>query len=68
MTDAEIKQAMRAIAAVNSLPLTNERIEHDFATYKSYLTALDNIKRVELPVEAEPKPIVALKRERRSRP
>ena len=44
MTDAEIKQAMRAIAAVNGLPLTDERIERDFATYKSYLTALDNIK------------------------
>ena len=37
MTDAEIKQAMRAIAAVNGLPLSDERIERDFATYKSYL-------------------------------
>jgi hypothetical protein len=62
MSDAEIKQAMRTIAAVNGLPLTDERIERDFATYKSYLTAIDNIKRVDLPVEAEPKPIVALKR------
>lgn len=62
MTDAEIKQAMRAIAAVNGLSLTDERIEHDFATYKSYLTALENIKRVPLPMEAEPMPIVALKR------
>jgi hypothetical protein len=62
MTDAEIKQAMRAIAAVNGLPLTDERIERDFATYKSYLTAIENIARVELPVEAEPKPIGALKR------
>lgn len=62
MTDAEIKQAMRAIATVNGLSLTDERIEHDFATYKSYLTALENIKRVPLPMEAEPMPIVALKR------
>lgn len=66
MTDAEIKQAMRAIAAVNGLQLTDERIERDFGTYKSYLTALDVIKRVDLPVEAEPLPIVALKRESRS--
>ena len=66
MTDAEIKQAMRAIAAVNGLALSNERIERDFPTYKSYLTALENIKRVELPLEAEPKPVVALPPPRRS--
>ena len=62
MTDAEIKQAMRSIAAVNGLPLTEERIERDFATYKSYLTALENIKRLRLAMEAEPMTIVALKR------
>jgi hypothetical protein len=62
MTDAEIKQAMRAIAAVNGLALSEERIERDFATYKSYLTALDNIKRVTLPVNAEPMPVVSLQR------
>jgi hypothetical protein len=62
MTDAEIKQAMRAIATVNGLALSDERIERDFAAYKSYLTALDNIKRVSLPMEAEPMPIVSLKR------
>ena len=62
MTDAEIKQAMRVIAAVNGLPLSDERIERDFATYKSYLTALDNIKRASLPIEAEPMTIVSLKR------
>ena len=61
MTDAEIKQAMRSIAAVNGLSLSDERIERDFATYKSYLTALENIKRVRLPMDAEPKPVVSLK-------
>jgi hypothetical protein len=66
MTDAEIRQAMRVIAAVNGLPLSDERIEHDFATYKSYLTALENIKRADLPIEAAPMPIVALKRTARS--
>jgi hypothetical protein len=66
MTDAEIKQAMRAIAAVNGLPLSDERIERDFATYKSYLTALENIKRADLPIEAAPMPIVALKRAAKS--
>ena len=66
MTDAEIKQAMRAIAAVNGLTLSDERIERDFATYKSYLTALEAIKKVELPTEAEPMPIVILKPQGRS--
>jgi hypothetical protein len=62
MTDAEIKQAMRAIAAVNGLPLSDERIERDFSTYKSYLTALDNIKRIALPMDAEPMTVVSLRR------
>jgi hypothetical protein len=62
MTDAEIKQAMRTIATVNGLPLSDERIERDFVTYKSYLTALENIKRADLPMEAEPMTAVSLKR------
>ena len=65
MTDAEIKQAMRAIAAVNGSTLSDERIEQDFATYKSYLTALENIKRVPLPMDAEPMTIVSLKNHKR---
>ena len=66
MTDAEIKQAMRAIASVSGLTLTDERIERDLATYKSFLTAMDRIHRVHLPVESEPMPIVALKPQNRS--
>jgi len=54
MTDAEIKQAMRAIATVTGLELTDERIDRDLATYKSYLAAMETIKSVELPTEAEP--------------
>ena len=66
MTDAEIKQAMKAIAGVNGLMLSDERIESDLPTYKSYLAAVDAIRRVDLPVDAAPLPIVALKREPRS--
>lgn len=66
MTDAEIKQAMKAIATVTGLKLTDDRIERDFATYKSYLDAMARIERVQLPVEAEPMPIVALKPQGRS--
>ena len=66
MTDAELKQAMKAIAGVNGLMLSDERLERDLATYKGYLAAVDTIRRVDLPVDAAPLPIVALKREPRS--
>jgi len=66
VTDAEIKQAMRAIASVSGLPLSDERIERDFATYKSFLAAMERIHRVNLPLESEPMPIVALKPQGRS--
>ena len=62
MSEVDIKQAMRVIAEMNGTPLSDERIEADLATYKSFLTAIDNIKKVELPTEAAPLPFVALKR------
>lgn len=66
MTDSEIKQAMRAIAAVSGLNLTDERIDRDLPIYKSYIEAMERIRTVDLPVEAEPMPHVTLKPERRS--
>jgi hypothetical protein len=66
MTDAEIRQAMKAIAAVNGSTLSDERIERDLPTFKSYLAAMDAIKKVDLPVETEPLPVVTLKSDRRS--
>lgn len=62
MTDAELKQAMKSIAAVNGLPLSDERIERDLAQYKTLLAAMDRIQRVELPIEAEPATRVSLTR------
>ena len=62
MTEADIKEKMRVISEVNGIPLSEERIERDRATYESFLTAIDNIKKVELPIEAAPMPFVALKR------
>jgi hypothetical protein len=62
MNEEDIKQAMRVISEVNGMPLSEERIERDRATYESFLTAIDNIKKVELPIEAAPMPFVALKR------
>ena len=66
MTDAELKQAMKAIAAVNGVTLNDERIERDLATYRGYLTAIQAIGRVDLPMDAAPLPVVALKREQRN--
>ena len=61
MTDAELKQTMKAIAAVAGLHLSDERIERDLAAYKGHLAAIDSIRRVELPLEAEPASIVILR-------
>jgi hypothetical protein len=59
-TDAEIKQAMKTIAASTTLKLTDERIDRDLAVYKTHLAAIEAIRSVALPLEAEPAPIVVL--------
>jgi hypothetical protein len=61
MTDLEIKQAMKALATIIGLKLTDERIERDLAAFKAQLTAIDAIQSVELPIEAEPASIVVVK-------
>ncbi len=60
MTDAELKHAMKVIAAVNGLPLSDERIERDAANYRDLLDSIARIRAVDLPLEAEPSPFVAL--------
>jgi hypothetical protein len=66
LTDAEIKQMMKAVAAVNGMTLSDERIERDLAQYKSLLAAMERIQRVELPLHAEPATAVSLKPASRS--
>jgi hypothetical protein len=61
--DAELKQAMKAIAAVAGLNLSEERIARDLAAYKGHLGAIESIRRVELPIEAEPASVVVLEQE-----
>lgn len=61
MSDHEIKAAMRTIARINGLPLSEERIEVALPAYKEYLAAMARIEAVELPLEAEPFPVVALR-------
>jgi hypothetical protein len=62
MTDAELRTAMKAIASVNGLTLSAERIDGDAAQFKSLLAAVARIQRVELPVDAEPAVSVTLDR------
>ncbi len=65
LTDAQLKDAMQAIARVAGLNLPADRIERDLPAYRSFLAALDAIYAVDLPLEAEPAPRVVLEPERR---
>ena len=62
LTDAELKQAMKVLARMAGLNLSDERIDLDLAAYKGHLAAIDAIRTVDLPVEAEPATMVVLKR------
>jgi len=61
-TDAEIKQTMKIIASTTTLTLTDARIDQDLAAYKGHLAAIDAIRSVTLPLEAEPAAIVVMKK------
>ena len=54
MTDAELKEAMKHIAKVAGLNLSDERIERDLAAFKGHLAAIEKIRSIDLPIEAEP--------------
>ena len=51
---------MKQLARVAGLDLSDARIERDLVAYKGHLAAVDRIKSVDLPIEAEP--FVLLKR------
>lgn len=68
MTDLDIKQAMKALAVISGLKLSDERIEQDLPAYKTYLAAMEAIARTGWPIEAEPLPMVVLRPDRRSVP
>jgi len=53
-TDAELKQLMKQLARVAGLDLSDERIDVDLIAYKGHLAAIEKIRSVPLPVEAEP--------------
>ena len=61
MTDAELKQLMKQLARVAGLDLTDDRVDRDLVAYKGHLAAIEKIRSVNLPIEAEP--TVKLKRQ-----
>jgi len=46
MTDVEIKDAMKHIAKVAGMNLSDERIERDLAAFKAHLAAIDKIRSI----------------------
>jgi hypothetical protein len=56
LSDAEIKQLMTQLAQVTGLELTAERVDRDLVAYKGHLAAIERIRSVKLPIEAEPFP------------
>ena len=62
MTDAEVKEAMKAIAKTAGLNLSDERIEIDLSAFKSHLTAVDALNAVDVALEDEPSSTFRLKK------
>jgi len=54
LTDAELKQLMTQLSKVAGLDLNGERLETDLVAYKGHLAAIEKIRGVALPIEAEP--------------
>jgi hypothetical protein len=58
--DAELKPLIKQFARTVGLDLTDDRVEPDLAAFKTHLAAIERIRSVDLPLEAEP--FVTLKR------
>ena len=54
LTDAELKQLMTQLSKVAGLDLGDARVETDLVAYKAHLAAIEKIRAVPLPIEAEP--------------
>lgn len=51
--DDELRQMMRALSQVIGIPLSQERIEIVLPEYKNLLERLENLNRVDIPLEVE---------------
>ncbi len=54
MTDQELREAMKQMAKIAGLDLSQERIDQDLSSFKRHLKAIDAIHEVELDLEDEP--------------
>ena len=60
VTDDELKHLIKQFARVAGLELADDRVERDLVAFKTNLAAIERIRSVALPIEAEP--FIALKR------
>ena len=60
LTDAELKQLMKQLSRAAGPDLSDERVDRDLPAFKTQLAAIERIREVALPIEAEPS--VTLKR------
>lgn len=63
MTDQELKEAMKTIARVAGLRLSDARIDVDLPAFKAHLSAIETFSAVELALEDEPNPLFRLKKQ-----
>ena len=54
LTDADLKTLIKHLSKVAGLDLSDDRVDRDLSAYKGHLAAIDRIKTVDLPIEAEP--------------
>ncbi len=62
MTDQELKEAMRHMAKIAGLDLSEDRLEKDLASFKRHLVAIDAVHEVELELEDDPIPAFRLEK------
>lgn len=60
LSDAELKQLIKQLARAAGLDLADDRVERDLVAFKTHLAAIERIRSIDLPMEAEP--FVTLKR------
>ena len=54
LTDQELREAMKQMAKIAGLDLSQERIDQDLSSFKRHLEAIDAVHEVELNLEDEP--------------
>lgn len=52
-SDDQLREMMRTLSQVIGIPLSEERIEIDLPEYKALLQRIENLNRVEIPIEVE---------------